>query len=232
MLVGKHLHLHMARRQQGPLDQHAGIAESGQCFGTGAAQGLGKISCLRNQAHPASATTCHRLDHHGKTNGLGLALQRCVILVGAFISGQARHLAGTGEALRLGLAAQRADRGGRRADPDQPRILHGLGEVGVLAQEAIARMNGIGAGGRGGLQQLVDAQIAVCGTAPAQRVAEMRLAHMHGAGIGIGEDGNGLDAHGMRRAHDAPCDLATIGNQNALHPFTLAPSCRQCPSPC
>ena len=44
------------------------------------------------------------------------------------------------------LSPRRDDRLGRRADPGQPGVDHGLGEVGVLGQEAVARVDRVGAG--------------------------------------------------------------------------------------
>ena len=49
-------------------------------------------------------------------------------------------------ALRLDLAAHAADRVGRRADEDEPGVGAGLREVGVLGEEAVAGMDGVGAG--------------------------------------------------------------------------------------
>ena len=46
------------------------------------------------------------------------------------------------------LVAQRLDGGRRRADPGQPGVDDGLGEVGVLGQEAVARVHRVGAARR------------------------------------------------------------------------------------
>ena len=49
--------------------------------------------------------------------------------------------------LRGRLAAERANRRRRRADPGEAGVDHGLGEVGVLAQETVARVHRVGTGG-------------------------------------------------------------------------------------
>ena len=51
-----------------------------------------------------------------------------------------------GDVPGLDLVAERLDRRRRRADPGQPGVDHGLGEVGVLGEEAVARVHGVGAG--------------------------------------------------------------------------------------
>ena len=48
--------------------------------------------------------------------------------------------------LDVDLVAHRADRVGRRADEGQPGVGDRLGEVGVLGQEAEARVDRVGAG--------------------------------------------------------------------------------------
>ena len=50
----------------------------------------------------------------------------------------------------------------RRADEDEPRLLAGTRERGVLRQEAVAGMNGLGARLAGGSQDRLDGQIT-CG---------------------------------------------------------------------
>ena len=48
------------------------------------------------------------------------------------------------------LVAHRPDRAGRRPDPADPAVLDRRGEVGLLGQEAVAGVEGVGARGTGG----------------------------------------------------------------------------------
>jgi hypothetical protein len=66
--------------------------------------------------------------------------------------------------LRLDLRAHRGDRGRRRPDPDEAGVQHRLREVGVLRQEAVAGVDGVGAGGARGVDQEVGAQVGVGGS--------------------------------------------------------------------
>ena len=74
---------------------------------------------------------------------------------------------------------------GRRTDPGQPGVDHGLREVGVLGQEAVARMHGVGAAARGDVEQLVDDEVGLGrgGAAQGERlVGQPRRAGRRGPG--------------------------------------------------
>ena len=107
-----------------------------------AAKSAGRV----DPAHALAAAAGHRLDQHRPADRRGLARQRARRLVVAEIAGRHRH-AGLGHQPLGGvLQAHGADRGRRRADPDQAGGDHRLGEVGVLGEEAVARMDRLGAG--------------------------------------------------------------------------------------
>ena len=59
------------------------------------------------------------------------------------------------------LVAERLDRLGARADPDQPGADHGAGEVGVLGEESVAGVHGVGAGAAGDREDLLDREVRV-----------------------------------------------------------------------
>ena len=82
------------------------------------------------------------------------------VLVVAVIAGHQRHAGLFHQLLGGGLRAHRADRRRRRADEDEARRRAGRGEVFVLGQEAVARMDRLRAGGLRGVDDRVAAQIA------------------------------------------------------------------------
>ena len=59
-------------------------------------------------------------------------------------AGQDRHAGGGGDFVRALLVAHRRDRIRRGTDPDEARRLHRADEAGVLGEEAVARMHGVG----------------------------------------------------------------------------------------
>ena len=117
--------------------------------------------------------------------------------------------------MRLGLAlrAHGADGGDRRPDEHDAGIGHRLREFGILRQEAVARMDGLGAGAVHGIDDGVDVEIAVLGRRRPDPHGLVGHGDVERAGIGIGVDRDGADAEPPRRAHDAAGDLAPIGDE-------------------
>ena len=103
-----------------------------------------------------------------------------------------------------------------RADEDEAGLLDALGEVGVLRQEAVAGVDGFGVGdlGRGDDRRYVEVAQAGRGGADAHRL--VGEAHVLGVGVGLGMDGDGLDAELAAGAQDAQGDLAAVGNEDLL----------------
>jgi hypothetical protein len=138
MPVGKHLHFHMTRVHDGTLHQQVTIAEASQGFGTCTVQSGMQLLGTFHQPHAAPAATGHGLDHDGVANHGCFVGKARIALVIAFIARQTGHAMGLGQLLGGGLAAELADRGRRRANPDQARFLNGLGKAGILAEKAVA----------------------------------------------------------------------------------------------
>ncbi len=81
----------------------------------------------------------------------------------------------------------RADGGGRGSDEDEAGVFAGRGEIGVLAQESVARMDGFGAVLAGGVQNAVDAQVAFRGGRRADVLGFVGHAHVQRGAVGIGD---------------------------------------------
>ena len=81
------------------------------------------------------------------------------------VSGSSSSSTGTPAAAIIFLASIlepiARDRGDRRPDPGQPGVLHGGGEFGVLREESVAGVDGVGARGAGRGDQLLGVQVAV-----------------------------------------------------------------------
>ena len=90
-------------------------------------------------AHALAAAARDRLDQHRIADRVGFLLEPLRVLVLAEIAGRHRH-AGVGHQL-LGrvLQAHGADAVRLRPDPDQARVDHRLGEVGILARGSRSR---------------------------------------------------------------------------------------------
>ena len=104
----------------------------------------------------------------------------------------------------------------RRPDEHDARRLQRGGEFGVLREESVAGVDGLGAGAARGVDDRVDVQVALpCGCGPdADR--DVGLGDVAGVGVGVAEDGDRADTHLAQRADHPHGDLAAVGDQNGV----------------
>ena len=146
--VGEALRLDVARVVEVALDEALAAAEGGDGLAYGGVVQVGDLleGARDLEATPAAAEG--RLDRDRQPVLLGERDD----LVGAGDrvgrAGDERGLRGLGDVPGLDLVAERVDRRGRRPDPGQPGVDDGLGEVRVLGEEAVAGVDGVGAGAR------------------------------------------------------------------------------------
>src|SRR5690606_2731698 len=165
--VGEDLDLDVPRFLDIPFQQHPVAAEGAVGFALAAFQGGGELVAGADDAHALAAAAVCGLDHQREADGVGLALQPARVLVLAGIAGHHRYAVAGHQLLGAGLAAHLPHRGSLRADEHQPDRLHRVGKAGVLAQEAIARVDGLGAGAPGHLDDPLAAQIRLLRPRPA-----------------------------------------------------------------
>ena len=180
----------------------------------------GEVLALVDPAHALAAAAGAGLDQHREADLAGLAREQLRVLVVAVIAGRERH-AGLGHE-RLGgrLRAHRADRRRRRTDEDDAFLRARLGEGGVLRQEAVARMDRLGAGRLGGGDDLGADQVRLARRRRADVHRFVGHANVARIGVGVGIDGDGGDAHPARRLDDPAGDLAAVGDQNLAEHFS------------
>ena len=211
----------MARPDDGLLEDQAGVAERGLGLSAGEVHGRREACAVYNEAHALAAAAGRGLDHHRKADGVGLGREAGGGLVLARIAGDARHAGGGGQRLRGGLVAHGGDAVGGGADKDEAGVDAGPGQRRLLRQEAVARMDGVGAQRPGGLDQPLHDQIAVARRGRADPHRRVGAADMQGARIRIGKHRHRPDAHLAAGADDAAGDLAAVGDeQSADHRVT------------
>src|ERR1019366_259492 len=91
-----------------------------------------------------------------------------------------------------------------------------LGELRVFREEAVARMDGLGARAFGYVEDFVYPQVRLGGGGRAGRVSFVGLVEMGGGAVDVGVDGDGGNAHFAAGADDAHRDLSPVGDQNLL----------------
>ena len=151
----------------------------------------------------------------------GDALRLAVVGDGAVGAGHDRNAEPLGGALGLDLVAHDADMLGRRADEGDVVGGQDVGELGVLRQEAVARMDGVGAGDLAGGDDLVDVEIGVARRRRADADAFVGEPDMHGVGVGGRMHHHRLDAELLGGAQHAKGDLAAVGDQDFLEHSVL-----------
>ncbi len=203
VLVGHHLDLDVVAGGQVAFAEHRGIAERGLAFPLGGSHFGGQRTQFAHHPHAAATAAGGRLDQHRQLRGghrVGIKF------------GQHRNTGCGHQFLGLDLGAHGLHRGHRWADPDQTGLLHGLGEIRVLGQESVSRVDGVGAGRMRRGDQLTGIQVAV---AALQSHPEIGLGDMWGPGVGIGVHRDGADAQATTGGEHPAGDLATVGDQNS-----------------
>ena len=145
-------------------------------------------------------------------------------------AGSQRGVRLLGDVLGLGLVAEVLDRLGRRADPGESRVDDRLREAGVLGEEAVAGVDGVGPGLLRDRDDLRDVEVGVGRGRSAQAVRLVGQPHEERVAVGVGVHRHTADT-GVLAGPDHPDrDLAAVGDQDLLqrldlrHPGTISPS--------
>ncbi|MNM31534.1 hypothetical protein D3C81_421140 [compost metagenome] len=163
-------------------------------------------------ARQANATaTGGTFQHHRIANAAGGA-DRLLNAVQQARTRRHRHLRHRRQLASTVFQAKLADLRRRRADKSDARRFTGVGKLGALGKEAIARINRLRAGLRRGRQDLVDAQIAVSGLVATERYRQISLGHVRRIAIGIGIDRYAGDAQTFQSADRPAGNFAAVGN--------------------
>ena len=214
--VGEDLDLDVARARDVALDQHMVVAEARLRLALARGQRGGEVGCGVDAAHALAATAGAGLDQHRVADLVGLARQQRRVVVLAVVARHQRHAGLVHQRLGGGLAAHRRDRLGRRADEDQAGLGAGLGKGLVLAQEAVAGVDGLRAAGLGRVEDALPLQITLARGAGADVHGLVAGLHMARVGVGVRVDGDGAHAQACSRGGNAAGDLAAVGNQDLL----------------
>ena len=185
----------MPRALDVALTEDSAVPESGLCLAAGRLHRLLKLVGRANDAHPPPAAPRGGLDD-----------QRVADLVGLPRLDH-RDACLAGEPLGLELVAGRADRLWAGADEDEPRRVHGLGEVAVFGQKAVAGVDRVRPGLLRSAHDLLRVEVRE------HRHGLVRLPRMKGALVVRCVDGHRLDPQAPAGAEDARRDLAAVRHE-------------------
>ena len=161
VLIAEDLHFDVPRRGDEFLGIDRAVAEERLRLAGDAIERRSKIFLALDEPHSFPAAAGRGFDHDREA---GVARERLDLIERFHRFGQPRHdrhARGLHPLPRLGLRSHRVDRFGRRADEEDAGIAAGAREARVLREEAVAGMNGVGAGLLRGVEDAIDAQVAL-----------------------------------------------------------------------
>ena len=95
-----------------------------------------------------------------------------------------------------------------------PCVGDGPGEVGVLGEEAVAGVHGVGAAALDDVEDGLGVEVALGRGLAAERVGLVGEADVQGVAVEVGVHGDGGDAELPAGADDPDGDLAPVGDQD------------------
>ncbi len=159
VLVGQHLHLDVARIDDRFLDVNFAVAERALRLAARALERRLQFFGRVHETHAFAAAASRGLQHHriadARRNFFGL-LERFQASRCAGNKGNARALH---RLSRAGFRAHGVHRRGGGADELHARLSAGARELRILGKKSVAGMNGVRAGARGNVENLLDVEI-------------------------------------------------------------------------
>ena len=219
VIVAEDLHLDMARAADQLLQIDLVVAERGQAFAPRGLHLVGELGLVPDLAHAAPAAAPARLEHDRKTDLPGEAGGLVRVARQRTGGRDDRDAGGLRDFPGRHLVAELAHDFGTGADERDAGVGAGLGEIGVLRQETVARMDRVGPVLARHPKHFVDAEIGLDGThAAADEIGLVGLEPVQREPVLLGIDRDGPDAELDRGAQRPNGDLAPVGDQDAAEP--------------
>jgi hypothetical protein len=213
--VAEHLHLDVARALDEALHVEAPVPEGALALAAGAGDLFVEVRGVAHDAHALAAAARRRLDEERHAERAG-AVEEGVGVVVLDRRGRDRKAARRHEGAGADLVAHERDGVGIGADERDAGLRGGAREIGVLRQEAVARMDRAGAGAAGGVKDLLPVEEGRDGRAALDR--DRRVRHRGGRRAGIRRvvHEGASEAEIAERADDPDRDLAAVGDQHRV----------------
>jgi len=211
--VAEDLHLDVARAVEVLLEVDGIVLEVALAETPYGVEQAGKILGVAAELQPDAAAARRALDHHRVADALGRGARLRDVAQQAGAR-QQRHAARRRGLARGVLESEDAHVLGARPDEAYPGLGEALGEAGVLAQEAVARMNRFGAAHAARRDDALDVEVAL---RHRRRPDADRLAgecDVTRVPVGLRVDRDARDAEAIERAQDPAGDRAAVGDQD------------------
>ena len=216
MGIGQDLNLDVARAIDELLEVDARVLERGLGLVASRLQCAGEVGLVAAHSHPLAAPSRGRLDQDGVADRTGKAQRLGIAGNGSLGPGHAGHLGRGGDLLGLGLQAHLADRLVGRPDELEVAAPADLGELGVLAQEAVAGVNRLDVGHLGSRDDPGNVQITVGAGGLADADGAIGKLQVGRVAVGLGIDRDDLDAQLLAGANHSQRDFTAVRHQDPL----------------
>ena len=190
---------------------HRAVPEGGLPLGHGQGIGLGHLVGGGDQADAPAAPAGAGLEHHGVAD-LGPGRQGLLGAGEDLGPGDDLQAVVPHDLLQLGLVAELLHALGGGADEHQAVFPAQGGKVGVLRQEPIPRVDGLGPGDQGGGNHPLLVEVAVGRAGAPHAVALVGQGHVEGVLVCLGIDGHGGNAHLLTGPDHPDGNLPSVGN--------------------
>ena len=207
-------------RTHGLLEEHRRVAERAVGLAHRLVERAAELFVRVDAAHAAAAAAGDGLREDREADLVGLREQLVDVLRGR---GRLQHGNARGDRvlLRGDLVARHLEHRGGRSDEGDAVLRCRLGELGVLGEEAVARVDRVGAGLQGDADDLVDVEVGAHRMPLlADLVRLVGLQPVHRVAVLVREHRDGPRAEFVRGAERPNGDLTAVGDQDlAEHPF-------------
>ena len=210
--VGEDLDLDVPRQADPPLDQQGGVAERGLGLTPRGGDRVGQAAGGADQPHALPAAARRRLEQHRVARAEPGRLRRPgqlgIAQPGRLAARHDRHARRRDHALGGDLVPHGGDRARGRPDEHQAVLGARPGQRGVLGQEPVAGVHGLGPAAQRRVDDVLDGQVA------AHSGREVGGGGGPAAGV-VGRAGDhGADAEPVQGTDDPDGDLAPVGDED------------------
>jgi hypothetical protein len=160
------------------------------------------------------ADNCQRVEIEGVLQGFRKASGRWILVMET--DGH-RWLVTVPDTMLQPDPAHLVDGSGRRSDERDALGGDGTGEVGVLGEEAVTGVHAVGAALLDGVENGLGVEVTLGRSGAAERICLVGEAHVESVAIQFAVDRDGGDTEFAGGSDDSDGDLATIGDQDAMH---------------
>lgn len=214
--IGHDLDLDVARGGDEAFEEERVVAEGVRGLTAGGLECCREFGGLEDGVHALAAASGGGLDEDGEADVLGCGDEGLVGGPGVLRARHEGDAVGRDRLLRGDLVAHRPDRLGAGAEEDDAGGIAGGGEVGVLGEEPVAGVDGLGSRRLRCGDDLVDVEVGLARLGGAEAHGGVGGSHVGGVGVGVGVDGDGADAQALGGADDAEGDLAAVGDEDGV----------------